>query len=151
MANPFVLQSILVHPLGIEHPPSVTVDAVDAVSSSIGARHHVVQISPRSVYLCAGVGTVLQLLPIAQTRGGSVRQVHIRLVRLVYLRLVGEQDLWLGAEVKMDIEKEKGRGKKKDAGSYKDAMLIYYSYKLELLPRQGLAIFQKYDILKTFF
>lgn len=56
---------------------------------------------------------MLQLLPIAQTRGGGVRQVHIRLVRLVYLRLVGEQDLWLGAEVKMDIEKEKGRAKKK--------------------------------------
>lgn len=111
MASPFVLQSILVPPLGIDGPPSVTVDAVDAVSSSIGARHHVVQISPRSVYLCAGVGTVLQLLPAPQASGGSVRQVHIRLVRLVYLRLIGEQDLWLRTEVRADIEKEKGREK----------------------------------------
>lgn len=82
-------------PLGIDRPPSVTVDAVDAVRSSIGARHHVVQVSPGSVDLCAGVGTVLYLLPAAQTSGRSVRQVHVGLVQLIYLRLVGEQDLRL--------------------------------------------------------
>ena len=80
---------------GVDRPPAVTVDAVDA-AHAVRSWGHVVQVGPGAVDLGAGEGAVVQVLAAHPCRG--VGQVHVRLVRLVDLRLVGEEDLGFGAE-----------------------------------------------------
>lgn len=69
---------------GVEGPPAVAVDAVDAVRSTERPRHHVIQIRSGAVDLCAGVRAVIQILP-AQTGGRGVGQVDVRVFRLIDL------------------------------------------------------------------
>lgn len=86
--------------LGINSPPSVTVNTVNAVACSEGTRDNIVQVSPRGVDLGTGIGTLFKVFSVSQT-SRSVRKVNVRLVWLVYLSFIGEQDLWLRTNARL--------------------------------------------------
>lgn len=81
---------------GIDRLPALAVCAVDAARVA-GHGGHVIQVGHPAghVELCAGSPSRLQAL--APGHGVGLGQVHVRLLGLVHLAFVGEQDLGLRA------------------------------------------------------
>lgn len=79
--------------LGVEGPPAITVHTVDA-AHGIRPWHDIIQVRRGAVDACAGVEVRIEVLPAHGVSGG---QVYIRVLWLVYLGSVGEEDLWLWA------------------------------------------------------